>query len=71
MHSARSPTGHGTGSCWPWECLGLKDRDGLGKAEASLGMEHVNPLPPNYNFEIRGFSGKDMRVGIAVLYQCV
>lgn len=34
-----------------------------------LGLENVNPFLPNYyNFEIKGFSGKDMRIEITVLY---
>ena len=50
-------------------CPGLKDRCPLRKAGASLEMENVNPLPPNYyHFEIKGLSGKDMGIGITVLY---
>lgn len=39
------------------------------RAGTSFGMEKYDPLPLNYyNFEIMGFSGKDMVRGIRVLY---
>lgn len=50
------------------DSLGLRGRGLLGKAGAFPGMENVNSLPLDYhNFEIKGFSGKDMIIGIAAL----
>lgn len=46
-----------------------KGRCLLRKAGAFFEMENVNPLLLNYyNFEIMGFSGKDVGMGITVLY---
>lgn len=48
-------------------CPGLERWVSARESQASLGMENVNPLSLNYNnFEIKGFSVKDM--GITVFY---
>lgn len=59
--------------CWSPKivvhCLALKDRCPPRKAGTSLGMENVAPFPHNYyNYEIKGFSSKDMGKGITALY---
>ena len=37
--------------------------------EPLFEMENVNPFPPNYyNFEIKVLSGKDVGIGITVIY---
>lgn len=57
---------------WPFNLhivLIWKDRCWPEKARVSLGMEKVNPLSLNYNnFETKGLLGKDIRIGITVLY---
>lgn len=49
-------------------CLSLKGWCLLGKAGTSLGMEDVEVPPRYYSFEIKGHSGKGMRIGRTVLY---
>lgn len=45
-------------------CLGLKDSCLIGKAGLTLGLENINSLLLNYNFEFKRLLGKDMRIGI-------
>lgn len=56
-------------------CFGLGKLPS-GKAAVSLGMENINshPAPPPSAFQIiiiliKGFSGKDLEIGLTVLYQ--